>query len=205
MDWDKAQDWEKDWWSNCVNTLFEEEKQIIYAQKMGLDMVGNEKTPYVFDLHGQSVLDIGGGATSLLLKCINFTGTVVDPLSLPDWVSDRYREVKIDFWNVKAETLNNSFEVSPQVLHKLHRFDESWIYNCLSHCENPKEIIRNARKYSKLIRIFEWIDMPISEGHIHTLRENELNEWLNGEGKVEKMNTRSMRGTAYYSIVPTGL
>ena len=78
-EWMIAQNGESEWWGNCQNTYFEEEKQLKYARKMGLDRTPNSQTPYVFDIN-KTVLDIGGGPTSILLKCVNVQGTVIDPL-----------------------------------------------------------------------------------------------------------------------------
>jgi 2-polyprenyl-3-methyl-5-hydroxy-6-metoxy-1,4-benzoquinol methylase len=190
MSWQKAQVYEKNWWGNCVNTLFEEEKQLIYAEKMGLEMVGNEKTPYVFDLKGASVLDIGGGPNSLLLKCINFSkAVVVDPINFPNWVIARYSMAGIKFWNNRGEDLNTT-----------EKFNEIWLYNVLQHTQNPEKIIKNAKKYADIIRIFEWIDTPISDGHIHSLTEQDLNKWLGGYGKVEVLNRRPTVGKCFYGV-----
>jgi len=190
QNWQKAQEWEKDWWGDCVNTLFEEEKQLIYAEKMGLEMVGNEKTPYVFDLKGASVLDIGGGPNSLLLKCINFSkAVVVDPINFPNWVIARYSMAGIKFWNNRGEDLNTT-----------EKFNEIWLYNVLQHTQNPEKIIKNAKKYADIIRIFEWIDTPISDGHIHSLTEQDLNKWLGGYGKVEVLNRRPTVGKCFYGV-----
>ena len=38
------------------------------------------------------------------------------------------------------------------------------------------------KKMCEVIYIHEWLDTPISDGHIQTIKENELNEWLDGEG-----------------------
>ena len=94
--WKKAQEWEADWHGNCINSLNEEQKQIVYAEKMGLTLSPTPKTPYNFDLNGKSILDIGGGAYSLLLKCVNFTDSyVADPLvnRYPEWVIRRYNSI----------------------------------------------------------------------------------------------------------------
>ena len=78
--WQEAQRWELGWWGDCTNTYGEEEKQLLYASRMGLKSFHNGKSPYNFDLDGMSILDIGGGPVSLLLKCINFRkAKVVDP------------------------------------------------------------------------------------------------------------------------------
>lgn len=35
--WAQAQEWERDWHGNCANSFHEEQKQYVYAQRMGLD------------------------------------------------------------------------------------------------------------------------------------------------------------------------
>ena len=35
-DWVKAQKWEKDWHASCQNSYGEEQKQLVYAHRMGL-------------------------------------------------------------------------------------------------------------------------------------------------------------------------
>jgi len=64
-------------------------------------------------------------------------------------------------------------------------FDEVWIYNCLQHTEDYRKVLLNARRAGNLIRIFEWVNHPITAGHNHILREKDLNDILGGEGKVE--------------------
>jgi 2-polyprenyl-3-methyl-5-hydroxy-6-metoxy-1,4-benzoquinol methylase len=186
MEWGKAQDWELNWWNNFRYSYKEPLKQEVYASKMGLDLEYPD-----FDLKGKSVLDVGGGPTSMLLKFKNHKGTVADPLLIkfPLWVKDRYEANGIDWESTKGEELRY-----------LRPFDEVWIYNCLQHTENPQKVIENAKKAGKLIRIFEWINEPISDGHLHTLKENELNEWLGGKGKVEMLSEKGCFGMGYYGI-----
>lgn len=195
MDWEKAQKWEAEWWGNCINTYGEEEKQLVYAQKMGLQFHHSGKSPYNIDLGGRSVIDIGGGVVSLLLKCTNRReGCVVaDPIlkNAPKWVIQRYIDNDILPIGMKAEEMGGK---------KNWHFDEAWIYNCLQHTEDPEKIIRNARKISKIIRIFEWVDTHINEGHPHSLTEAGLNTWLGGEGKIEILNLPTLRGKCYYGI-----
>lgn len=190
MNWKKAQIWERKWWDKCLNTFFEEEKQLVYADRMGLTRSPSAKTPYQFDMEDKSVLDIGGGPVSLLLKCVNVRGYVVDPLmdKFPKWVKKRYRRAKILTADRRGE-----------VLSKHPKVDEVWIYNCLQHTENPKKIIEVAKEVGDLIRMFEWVDTEISPGHPSVLREKKLNKWLGGEGKVEHM-TKKCKGKAYYGI-----
>ena len=185
-----AQEWERQWWGTCQNTYGEEEKQLVYARKMGLEFFHDGKSPYNIDMHGQSVLDIGGGPCSLLLKCVNVKGTVLDPLlhSLPDWVLARYRGIPITLLPIRGEDLDG------------YVFDEVWMYNVLQHTENPELVIQNAMKAGRLIRIFEWIDTPANVGHPNSLSEAKLGIWLGGEGKIEILNLPTLKGKCYYGI-----
>lgn len=190
--WKKAQEFEKDWWSNCINTYGEEEKQLTYARKMGLTFFHNGKSPYNIDLKGVSVLDIGGSSSSLLLKCVNTKRSmVIDPLlnDFPTWVSDRYVEAGIIPLSMKGEDLPDN-----------DLFDEVWIYNVLQHTEDPAKIIKNARSISKIIRLFEWIGVKDEHGHPHELTEKGLNEWLGGQGQTEVLNDYTLRGKCYFGV-----
>ena len=191
MSWKTDQKWEQEWHGNCVNSINEELKQFVYARKMGLKFKQTDKTPYSFDLGGVSVLDIGGGAYSLLLKCVNFNESLVaDPCEYPDWVYARYESADINFAKMPAEKLDTISKV----------YDEVWIYNVLQHTMNPKKIIENAYNLSKIIRIFEWIEQGISVGHPQNLHEEDLNKWLKGIGKTEYLNESGCVGTSYYGI-----
>lgn len=193
--WNKENQWEKDWWGTCQNTFWEEQKQQVYAEKMGLhaEMVAG-KFP-LYDLKNTSVLDIGGGPVSLLLKC-ETTGKkiVLDPCPFPRWVGSRYAECNIERLGNKGEDLLKYY---PNL-----EVDEVWIYNVLQHTDRPQKIIQNAQKVAKLIRIFEWVDTGTSAGHPHNLTEIKLNKWLKGEGKVERLAERGCFGKAYYGIFP---
>ena len=192
-EWSAAQVWELRWWNKCANTYSEEMKQLLFADRMGLVRVPDEKTPYRFDMEEKSVLDIGGGPVSLLLKCVRVRGTVIDPLEFPNWVMERYKSAGISFERMKAEDMNIE-----------ERFDECWIYNCLQHVEDPCKIIEKARKIAKLIRIFEWLGtLNNVEGHPSSLYEECLNQWLRGEGKVEQFSGKDgCIGKGYYGVFP---
>jgi len=192
MTWKKAQAWEENWWGNCVNTFNEEKKQLIYAQRMGLKTSPNPKTPYRFDLKGKSILDIGSGPCSLLLKCENFKQSyAIDPLmnKYPEWVRERYNSIGLVCNDEKGEDVDDY----PKV-------DEVWIYNVLEHVDSPKKVIENAKKVGKIIRLFEWINTKKNPGHPHSLKEKKLDKWLGGTGKTEDMSSNGLFGTAYYGI-----
>jgi len=191
--WNDAQKWEKKWHGNCVNSFNEEKKQFVYAEKIGLKMIGNRKTPYTFDLQNISILDLGGGPYSLLLKCENFSkAIVVDPLEYPKWVEERYKSAGIEYIKTPAE--NISFYPNKE------SFDEVWMYNVLQHTISPADIVKNAKKYGKIIRIFEWINTGTNEGHLHNLTEKNLDKWLGGKGKTEHIDKNGCRGDCYYGI-----
>lgn len=192
-EWQQAQEFEEEWHNKMsTNTYYEEEKQFVYALKMGIEKYATPETPYNFKNYGK-ILDIGGGETSMLLKVENPIGCMVlDPLHYPKWVKDRYETRGIGFLNIKAETISDIDFPS---------FDESWIYNCLQHTENPELICKNALKASKLVRVFEWVDTGIGAGHIHNLTEELLNNWLEGQGKVEVLKDGICAGgKAYFGV-----
>lgn len=194
MDWQKVNELEKDWWGNCSNTYGEETKQLLYANRMGLRTNHNGKSPYNFNLEGKSVLDIGGGPCSLLLKCENLgMGFVVDPCDFPTWVEDRYINAGLGYSKQKGELLDIKAPV-----------DEVWIYNVLQHVEDPELVIANAKKAGKIIRIFEWIEIADDHAHPHALKEADLNKWLGGEGKTEFLSGENQcYGQCYYGVFPT--
>lgn len=192
--WQRAQEWELNWHGDCVNTLHEEEKQLVYAKRMGIELKPNSKTPYEIDLAGRSVIDVGGGPCSLLLKARSFSSAiVVDPLMyrFPEWVRARYAAHGVMVLGEPGESF-----VLPKV-------DEVWVYNVLQHVQNPKEVIRNAQRHAAMIRIFEWLDTWQNIGHPHVLTAAELDLWLQGTGRVERVNESGCYGMCYYGAFAT--
>jgi 2-polyprenyl-3-methyl-5-hydroxy-6-metoxy-1,4-benzoquinol methylase len=192
-EWQTAQAWERNWWGICANTYGEEEKQLVYAMKMGLKTFYNEKSAYNFDITG-NILDIGGGPISMLLKCPNATGTVADPCAYPAWVYERYKMAGIKFEQVAGE------EIGDDNHSNLNGFDEVWIYNVLQHVLDPMKIINNALNAGKLIRMFEWVETEINMGHHHILTKDKLDEWLKGYGKTEEVSEHGCFGKCYFGI-----
>src|ERR1035438_2170242 len=188
-EWGEATVWEKNWWGNCCNTFGEEFKQLAYADKMGLKSYHNGKSPFNFNLQGKTVLDIGGGPCSLLLKCINVSGTVADPCDYPQWTIDRYNTAGIASIKIKGEDLSSTAT-----------YDEVWLYNVLQHTDDPSLILKNARAISKLIRIFEWVNTGVSDGHLHDLTKENLDLWLGGEGQVGYIEQNTAVGKCYFGI-----
>jgi 2-polyprenyl-3-methyl-5-hydroxy-6-metoxy-1,4-benzoquinol methylase len=195
MSWEDDQEFERTWWGECSNTFTEEIKQLSYAYKMGLTAYANAGKWPCYNLVGRSVLDIGGGPTSMLLKCENkgLASRVEDPCDYPDWIKARYASVGIGYGRTRGEELQY-----PQYTSGI--WDEVWIYNVLQHVEDPELIITNARKVAPVIRIFEWIDLPHHEGHPQELKEENLNKWLGGIGTTEWLDENNCYGRAYYGV-----
>lgn len=192
--WQEAQTWESDWWANCLNTYGEEEKQLLYAAKMGLSFWHDKKSPYNIDIGKKSILDIGGGPASLLLKATGGgSKRVLDPLPMPAWVQARYEAAGIELLSEPGESIPEGR--AP--------FDEVWIYNCLQHTKKPRDVVRNALNNGRLIRVFEWLNTVENVGHPHVLTQVKLDRWLGGEGKVEDLEGQAhCWGTCYYGVFP---
>lgn len=180
-----------DWFGDCVNTWHEEQKQHVYGQRMGLQANWQCAHPPTYDLAGRSIVDIGGGPVSLLLKCVNGGRMVVaDPTIWPTWVSDRYTAHGVEYWQMEGESESLSG----------YSFDEGWIYNVLQHVRDPALVIKRARALAPTIRLFEWIDIDPYDGHPHKLTEAFLNECLDGKGFVVTLNESGCVGNAYYGV-----
>lgn len=178
-------DFEKSYWGNCCNTFDEDQKHYIYGNYMELS-----RHHYSFDVGGKKILDIGGGPSSMLLKCINLKqGLVIDPIKYPQWTVERYKMNNID---VKVDLGENNNEIG---------WDEVWIYNCLQHVHDVKEIITKAKKSAKILRIFEWINIPPHEGHPIELTKELLDEYIGlpGSNTIE-LSEFGCYGTAYYGV-----
>lgn len=178
-----ALSYELEFWGDCLDTLGEENKHLVYAPLMGIG----------FNLQGRSVVDIGAGPVSMLLKCEDFNDSaVVDPLlrEFPSWVRARYREAGIAPICIRGEDLD------------LTGFDEAWIYNVLTHTDDPGLIIENARAAANWVRIFEWLEIPARQGHPQTLHFDQMNEWLGGTGMCGHINQNGAVGLAYWGAFP---
>jgi hypothetical protein len=181
------------WWGDCVNTFHEEQKQLVYAPRMGLLAGQNSAHPPTYDLGGRSVIDIGGGPVSILLKCINFSfGIIIDPGKFPQWTIDRYEAHGLRYVRRKGEEMDGK-----------QYADEAWIYNVLQHCDDPALVIEKAKASAKTIRLFEWIDIPPYDGHPHMLTQDGLEEWLGGGGFATNLHENGAVGRAFYGVFGT--
>ena len=190
-EWKGHQIFEADWWGDCTNTFGEEAKQVTYAHRLGLiNDPRNGKWP-VYDMRGRNVVDLGGGPVSMLLKCINLgpKSIVVDPCGYPGWVANRYNEAGISYRQEPAEDFLGT------------GYDEAWIYNVLQHVMDPEKIVQNAKRAARVVRLFDWIDIPPHPGHPHELKAETLEKWLDCNGTVEEFKGENgLIGRAFYGV-----
>ena len=189
--WERAQDWERDWWGSCTNTYHEETKQLVYANRMGLQIVGNSKTPYTIRVDGRSIIDVGAGPCSLLLKVEDLgEAFAVDPLMdrFPQWVRERYLAHGVQPVTATGEEMF------------LPKADQVWLYNVLEHTQDPQAVVRNALRHCGTLRLFEWIETRPNMGHPHVQTAELLDEWLGQKGRVEYLNQSGCYGKAYHGV-----
>ena len=172
--WDDAQRWESSWWdretSSCTNTFAEESKHDLFIVQMGIEQDSFGR----IDLGGKSVIDIGGGPVSILLRAHNGgRRKVVDPLAneWPRWVHERYEAAGIEVGSSRGEELSDE------------GFDEAWVYNVLQHVDDPKEVLKRALSSAETLRIFEWVKTGLYEGHIHDLSSEFLEGCIGQTGR----------------------
>lgn len=196
---------ERDYWGDCTNTIVEENRQYVYARLMGL-----RREHWSFRVFGASILDIGGGPVSMLLKCHDAGPSfVVDPLlddypehidmsydpAYPKWVTGRYHEKGITVVRSRGEDL------TPDI-GEPDAFDECWIYNCLQHVDDPALVLKNALTVCRKLRIFEWVNQPISEGHPQALTCEKLDTWIDTvhTSDVVPLSYECCAGDAYVAV-----
>lgn len=183
-EWMLCQDWERKSWGDQIDPIAsngEWNKQVAYAEKMGIRD---------WDQKSKSILDVGCGPVSMLLRCHNFSFAVgVEPLDYGPTVRARYKAHNILLLQQPAEEM--AFPA---------KFDEVWMYNVLQHVRDPNVIMENIKRYAgHMIRIFEWLDFPPHEGHPHQLTEAFFVDSLQltpTDYDIVQMNTPTLQGKA---------
>jgi len=200
-DWQKHNGWEEQWWADCVNTYDEQVKQQVYAERMKLIQFAKYTSEFeyngvkygkgntYFDMQGKSILDIGGGPVSLLLRCKNFKRAVVlDPCNYPEWVKDRYKAAGIELIKKCAED---------SVI--IDWFDEVWIYNVLQHVKDPLEVVRFAKRSGNKVRVCEPLNIGECMGHPHNLTKEMLDKAFGKVGLTENVDD-ILKGNMYFGV-----
>jgi len=173
------------------NFYLENTKQLkIYAPRMKLSV-----NPWFnIDFDNKSVIDVGGGWDSILLKGVNLKNAlVIDPLieKAPNWIKERYKDANINYESGKAETM---IAQSP-------KWDMALCYNLLQHTEDPQKIVDNLKNIVNEIRVFEWINVPADDLHLHILTTEKLNEWFGVEGIVEHIDMENCFSECWYAVI----
>ena len=159
--WDRAQQFEREWWGTEPQPHWDEEvaKQETYARLMGL--------PSDLNMGTKTILDVGCGPVSMLLRATHGGGVGVDPLSMSEETKANYAAANVTLHHGKAEDFKTA-----------EHFDEGWMYNCLQHVDEPDKVMAMLLRSVDSVRIFEWVDMPVYEGHPHTLNVEQFERWL---------------------------
>ncbi len=164
----------------------EVKKQDTYITLMYLSFDETNK----INLNGKNIIDIGGGPNSILLRSYNFNkAVVVDPLNYPQFIIKRYNDNNISFIKDKGENVINYY--------KNKEFDECWIYNVLEHVQCPEILLRNINSFAKILRIFEWLELPPREGHPHSINEQLIQSCVDYEKcdyNIGFLNTDNLNG-----------
>jgi len=173
---------ELSFWSYYPSHLCELDKQSFCAKQVGL----LDQTSYVIDLQGKSVLEVGAGPNGLCLRASNGRRKIIDAADYPEWVWKRYEYFGVEYENIMAEDMNES------------GWDEVWLINCMQHTDNPDKVMDNIKKAGKVLRIFEWLNIPTDTNHKQSFTKEWYDKKLNICGKDIFINRPYMYTTNAY-------
>ena len=173
---------ELDFWSLYANHVGEPIKQTFCAKYMGIEFGQN----YLYDLQGKSILEVGAGPEGLSLRCCNGRRKIIDPLEYPRWVWDRYNYFGIETEQISAEDMQES------------GWDEVWILNTLQHVDDLVKAISKIKVSAKVLRIFDWLNIPADEGHPNILTKEILDNAFGINGVTTRVNHAYMYNAEAY-------
>lgn len=174
-EWTAAQQWEKSWWLSARDQHPTEIVKNSYVARLLFIDQG---------LPTKSVIDIGCGPLSLLLRVPVREGTALDPNYYDD-LEEAYEAKGIRRLVKRGEDLTADDG----------HFDEAWIYNCLQHVQDPTAILQNAMKVADAVRIFEWTHIPPYQGHLHELTPSLLEmPFMRANWRLETVATGQFNG-----------
>ena len=124
------------------------------------------------DAQPASVLEIGAGPQGLVTRYGGGARKVaVEPMPLAFADVDGYARAGATLCQMPIERWH--------ALNEGEHFQEVWMTNVLQHVINPALVLWIATAHAlERIRIFEWVDEPISTVHLHSLRATEIDEGL---------------------------
>jgi SAM-dependent methyltransferase len=165
--WSEAQKWELAWWQNNPQMHAAE----IAKSQFIAGLLG------IHNMRGKRVLDVGCGPLSLLLRVPTRGSVALDPLDFGPGLEARYKAAGIERAICKGEEYKGT------------DFDEAWIYNCLQHTEDPAKVVAMAANAAKRVRVFEWINIPPYQGHLHMITITLVSAALRASGKSPIMES----------------
>jgi 2-polyprenyl-3-methyl-5-hydroxy-6-metoxy-1,4-benzoquinol methylase len=169
--WTNAQAGELKYWQRPGCLWGEFDKQLCYFRHMKLwEDFG--LPDFELDMKGKSVLDIGCGPASGMLRMTNASRlTGVDPCEYGAAARRRYKAFGIDYHVARAEDMESL---------NLPVHDLGLIYNVLQHPEDPAAIVRQAIKHCREIRLIEWQFVPQDNEHLWVLTPDLVLNWFAG-------------------------
>jgi len=176
---------ELNFWSLYANHIGEQIKQTFCAKYMGIEFQQN----HLYNLQGKNILEIGAGPVGLSLRCYNGRRKIIDPLEYPQWVWDRYNYFGVEIEKIGAEDIQEA------------GWDEVWILNTLQHVDDLAKTISKIKTSAKVLRIFDWLNIPIDEGHPNLLTKEILDDSFDINGNTIIINHEYMyNAEAYYGV-----
>jgi len=126
-----------------------------------------------------SVIELGAGPQGLLART-RLMGAArlvaVEPMPLRSDDALRYAAAGAALWAFPVEALEDIYPAMEQ-------FEEVWMTNLLQHVEDPARVLGIAtRLATHRLRLFEWVEEPVSVVHLHTLHADAIGAQLAAAG-----------------------
>ena len=139
---------------------------------------------YANDFVDKVIVEVGGGPKgSILLTKGNFKkGILVEPLidRWPAEIREAYEDIGVEIIASPYENIEIEEEV-----------DETWFFNVVQHVIDPTKMLQQAKKTSKVIRVFESIGSSTDTAHPHYITEETFTNVLGNFGKILPGKTES--------------
>jgi len=172
--WATAQQHERAYWYPKTDALHAERRaeeaarQAWYAGLLFVDLA-----------RPASVIELGAGPQGLLTRTRQARAArlvAVEPMPLRPDDAARYDAAGAALWTVPVEALADSFP-------RMDPFEEVWMTNLLQHVEDPARVLGIAtRLATRRLRLFEWLEEPVSIVHLHTLHADAIGAQLAAAG-----------------------
>lgn len=131
--WNKAQNYEKNWWQQRHNSI-----DLSYLKRFADDLMNATSQFHTYN-DNSKILEIGSGPAGIITHLPGKLRCAIDPLddfyaSVPEY--SKYRDKKVQYSNAKGEELpfdDNTFNLII-------------IDNVLDHCQEPEQVLREVNR-----------------------------------------------------------